>query len=448
VWPRIPLRFVRWGGCGSGGSGSGVGRAATPPMLRVPTASCRAVDFMVEPFWRGHWVGVPSSPGARCPAGVCTGTIEPALPPNTTEDHPPHDGHTWVYRLPTCVFHLFSPREARGCLNGSWIFSNGDSNFPDTTRNLFEDALALDVDGWRHPGDTRWSAISPEDNVTRTFYFERVLFGRTHDLTGWRPEPRFTILDGHSIPTESDHVWPADLTAAANMTLRVTNVYNGGFEESKNYVGFAVAEMPAWRTKNLWFLRNAGGGSLDDSNSMPAREAGRGPDVLFINSGMHDGVGLTGHDGVVRDFATRVRGPVLDWFAQLLAWSVPTPNTSAVSAATRFAGCRPRRIWRHTVAPGGSSRRKPANPQKIEIFNRLVAAALLAENAELGRRRPGVTAWRNGAPALGGAPTEGGRARAPAHCTRPFHSDSDAWSFLDSAGVGGQVVQVGEESAA
>jgi len=138
-----------------------------------------------------------------------------------------------------------------------------------------------------------------------------------------------------------------------------------------------------------------------------------------MNTGLHDGVRISGHANVYRAFADLLQGPVADWLTKLLGWSAPARGSDA-----RFARCRPRRVWKHNTAPAGASRGKPANAQKLEAFNRLVVAVLLNETATGGARGDhGASARARARAAPRGA---------AAGCARPLHGASDAWSFLDS----------------
>ena len=90
---------------------------------------------MSQAFWRGHWVAQPMEAPA-CRPGACSGA------PSGTLTQP------WVYRLPHCAFHLFSPPQARACLNHSWLFASGDSTMLDSLGNLMVSTLGLATGGW------------------------------------------------------------------------------------------------------------------------------------------------------------------------------------------------------------------------------------------------------------------------------------------------------------
>ena len=366
VLGETEVRLARFGGCGAA-------PAAVPPhLLRAPPArSCRDVDFMAWPFWEGHWVAQPLAGGARCAPGACAGA-----PPGEVLTLP------WVYRLPECHFHLFAPPEARACLNGSWLFSSGDSNFLDTAGNLVNFTLALHEPAWMdHP------AAHPK--------------GRSFDMRGSRPgwDPALVkvkyphLVDENPPPPRPDEWAPDALWPAAPFHFRLTNIWNAApFEhgplEDQCCWGLMIVHQRDWRGKHQAMLQ-------------PEGAVGRGPDVMFINTGLHDGMRFSLHPYALRDFASELELSAVGWWQHTLrGW-----------ASGGDGKCKPRMIWRHSVAPGGRARLKRANPQHLEVFNRLTAVAV--------------------AGAGGGGGREGLRARAAGACQRPFHTASDEWSFLD-----------------
>lgn len=405
----LVLLFRRWGGLGNSPwwfydtldhrvlpstalftlarAGACVGDEPAPaPPLLLPTRSCRSVDFMAEPFWRGHWVRVPA--GAACPPGACSGA--PDLLPVP-----------WVYRLPSCYFHLFSPVEARVCLNGSHIFSSGDSNFLDTERNLLAHVLTLDFEAW----------LLPHDFVLRS---------RSNDISGHQFAPRATedsvpepavrawfadavnhsrvILENGTNPErEGERVWrvgPANFGAFIddagrfNMTFRIGNVYNGAPSESGQNWGMAVIYHEGWKRKH-------------SDRFARFREQASLPDVVFVNTGLHDGLRFNEHFSACMDHELCL-ADMLPFWATLRNMSLlDTPAT-----------CGARMIWRNSVAPGGFTRVLPSNPMKMEFFNAQVVRELLELNAHLPSRT--ATAAADTAAACPGKTTTG-----------------SSWSFLD-----------------
>jgi hypothetical protein len=360
------VSLVRFGGCGS---------AAPPARPRAPpTRSCRHVDFMAWPFWEGHWVAQPLAGSAPCAAGACVGA-----PPAAVLTAP------WVYRLPECFFHLFSPPEARACLNGSWLFSSGDSNFLDTAGNLINATLGLHSE----PGWMDVPAAHPK--------------GRSFDIRGSRPgwnaslvDPR-TLVDFNEPPPEPE-AWLPDATwPAARFHFRVSNIWNAAPAES--------GALEDQCCHGLMVVHNAGWRGRHQSLLLPNGAAGRGPDLVFVNTGLHDGMRFSLHPYALRDFASELQLSAVDWWqGTLRGW-----------ASGGDGACKPRMIWRSSVAPAARARLKRANPQHLEVFNRLTAVAVAAAGGGRGRQ----------------ALRERGDAQARGRCARPFHTDSDEWSFLD-----------------
>jgi len=338
---------------------------------------------MAWPFWEGHWVAQPLG-GAACGEGACTGA-----PPGAVLTAP------WVYRLPECHFHLFSPPEARACLNGSWLFSSGDSNFLDTAGNLLNATLALS----NEPGWMDVPVAHPK--------------GRSFDIRGSRPGWNASLVHAHTLvdfnpPPPAPEAWLPDATwPAATFHFRVSNIWNaapaeGGALEDQCCHGLLVVHRADWRGRHQSLL-------------LPEGAAGRGPDVIFVNTGLHDGMRFSLHAYALRDFASELELSAVAWWARTLrGWAAPAAAAGAGAEGAQGGGeCKPRMIWRSTVAPAGRARLKRSNPQHLEVFNRLTAVALA------GAGGGGREALR----ARGGGGGSG--------CARPFHTRSDEWSFLD-----------------
>jgi len=389
----IPALRTEWvlarpGGCAGAGAGAGAAPPPPPPPPPPPLPSCRAVDFMAAPFWEGHWLRLRGVDAARapapCPAGACSGDAWSAL----------HDG--WVYRLPACAFHFFSPAEARACVNGSHLFGLGDSQWVDSQRNLLAHVLALNVTGWLRADDfTLWQ--------------------KSNDVPGFRDAP--PLADAPAPLPRAARAWPgggvdyadedvepgglrvsrvgrahalaegepaaAGLRADAALVFGASGLWNAGPTDEDRYYGLASVYEPRWRARAEGLL----GAFVEE---------GRAPDVFFVNSGMHDG--------------KRFNGPFahLD-FAAVLADAAAFVADLRARAAARGGACAARAVWRSNVAPAGESRIMPSNPQRMEVYNRLVAAHLLAGEA------PGARAPR----------------AARAGCDGPFRANSTRWEFLD-----------------
>ena len=337
---------------------------------------------MAWPFWEGHWVAQPLAPGgAPCARGACAGA-----PPGEVLTLP------WVYRLPECHVHLFAPPAARACLNGSWLFSSGDSNFLDTAGNLINATLGLSA---QVAGVLDMPAVMPR--------------GRSFDIRGARPgwDPgrvvRATGVDENEdapLPENwaRDAVWPD-----ANFSFRVGNIWNaapqeGGALEDQCCHGLMVIHREGWRGRHQLAL-------------LPDGARGMGPDVLFVNTGLHDGMRFSLNAYALHDFASELELSAVPWWAGTLrGWA----TEGGGGGEGRGSKCKPRLIWRNTVAPGGRARMKRSNPQHMEVFNRLAAVAVA----------------RGGGGGRGALRAGGGGGRG-AGCARPFHTASDEWSFLD-----------------
>ncbi|CAN6360225.1 unnamed protein product [Urochloa humidicola] len=119
-------------------------------------------------------------------------------------------------------------------------------------------------------------------------------------------------------------------------TLRITSIFNGHWNMSMNYLG-------------LHSLRNRGFRQLIRSYFM---SSDRVPDVVILNSGLHDGC-----------YWTSVRAYVqgAEFAAQF--WS-------GIMAKVRARGhAVPRVFYRTTIATGGYARDLAFNPSKMEAFN-------------------------------------------------------------------------------
>ncbi|CAN6337695.1 unnamed protein product [Urochloa humidicola] len=119
-------------------------------------------------------------------------------------------------------------------------------------------------------------------------------------------------------------------------TLRITSIFNGHWNMSMNYLG-------------LHSLRNRGFRQLIRSYFMSGDSV---PDVVILNSGLHDGC-----------YWTSVRAYVqgAEFAAQFWA---------GIMAKVRAHGhAMPRVFYRTTIATGGYARDLAFNPSKMEAFN-------------------------------------------------------------------------------
>ncbi len=305
-------------------NGSAAAATARGGRLPAPLPSCRDVDFMRAPFWEGHWVRVPAG-GGECPPGLCQGSTARLAQP-------------WVYRLPTCTFELFSLRAARQCTARRWAFLMGDSCNQHSVHNLFHDVLGI-------ANDTAVAQLP-----------------RAFDVT------------------------------AAELGTRVTHIWMGGWEEYENGSGLSMCEdRDGLMVLCSHFLAWPGGDVF--------------PDLFLLSSGLHDGYtefmgdrydeGLrqAPHHSATANFVSAVDAGIV-FFRQL--WRLRGDIAGAAALDPRVRNTTddggvpvpgPRFLWRHAVAPAGPGRHTLlSNPQKMEIFNHILAAKLVADR--------GVVPWR------------------------------------------------------
>lgn len=280
---------------------------------------CRS-DVWSRPVWSGYWVRL-SAAGPACNTRMCNATLpyvkrEPSLFPCNKQG--------WVYRLHGCYFRLFSVRESRQCLNNEWLFFLGDSNFQDTTRNLGVNALQLNrTDFLLTLGDLR--------AVKRTF--DAVIRDK-------RP----------GVPIE----------------YRATQVFNGAFPDTRDYVGLKVYddELYHQHVRSFW-----------DHRVTPANHTYASPTIVVLNDASLHGAQWTWGGEGMRDYNTRFGSKLLPLMESLHSGS---------SNAVPTTGREPQRwLYRFTITPAGLRARKlPANPHKVELMNHLVAHRLLEHSMQ------------------------------------------------------------------
>ncbi|CAM0955665.1 unnamed protein product [Alopecurus aequalis] len=127
-------------------------------------------------------------------------------------------------------------------------------------------------------------------------------------------------------------------------TLRITSIYNGHWNMSMNYLGLHSLRHRAFRQLVRSYFMG------DDH---------RVPDVVILNSGLHDGCYWSSFRAYVQatEFASQF-------------WS-------GVMAKVRSRGlAAPRVFYRTTVATGGYARDLAFNPNKMELFNGVLVEKL------------------------------------------------------------------------
>lgn len=208
--------------------------------------------------------------------------------------------------------------------------------------------------------------------------------------TDWQgADPHIWGVDGEKPHPEA---WPSLQSPAEHFRFHLTNVWNSALYECCGdeavFGGISVTKNALWKEKNVGYLSRLG----DDL----------GPDVLFINSGLHDGMRYLRHKGGLAAFAADLEDNAVPWWNEM----------ARVAAGSGDTACRPRVIWRHSVASAGPHRKHHSNPQSMALFNRFTAEALLkAEALEVAHLPP--------------------RPQPPGVCNRPFFTAFSAWRFLD-----------------
>lgn len=126
-------------------------------------------------------------------------------------------------------------------------------------------------------------------------------------------------------------------------TVRITSIFNGHWNMSMNYLG-------------LHSLRNKGFQRLVRSYFLAEDRA---PDIVILNSGLHDGCYWT---------SVRAYVQAAEYAAQFWA---------GVMAEVRSRGhAVPRMFYRTTIATGGYARDLAFNPSKMEAFNGVLVEKL------------------------------------------------------------------------
>ncbi|CAN6872177.1 unnamed protein product [Brassica oleracea] len=119
-------------------------------------------------------------------------------------------------------------------------------------------------------------------------------------------------------------------------TVRITSIFNGHWNETQNYQG-------------LDSLRDHGFREL--LKSYFSEEKGV-PDVMIVNSGLHDGV----HWSNLRAFAKGAKTAAAFW-------------RNVFDSVKRRGFEPPEVVFRNTIATGGYARELAFNPSKMEVFN-------------------------------------------------------------------------------
>ncbi|WOL12011.1 hypothetical protein Cni_G20775 [Canna indica] len=255
------------------------------PPLHICRGGTGSADFSKE-VWSGRWT-------RHAKNDTCTVDDEGryrCLGPSILCPKPWCDGQLsalesngWVYSA-HCSFRIFTQDLAWKCLKNKWLFFWGDSNHVDTIRNMLNFVLGR--------GDI--------ESVPRRF------------------DMNFTNPDNDS------------------ETVRITNIFNGHWNVSSNYLGLQSLRNEGFRGLVLDFLRGS-----------------RAPDVMVFNSGLHDGI----YWRSIRAFAEGAEYAAKFW--EQVMRDVKHEGNAAV----------PRIFYRTTIATGGYARDLAFNPSKMEAFN-------------------------------------------------------------------------------
>ncbi|CAM8993270.1 unnamed protein product [Rhodiola kirilowii] len=245
---------------------------------------CSKSDFN-RSLWSGRW----TRHGRNDHCEISNDGRFRCLDPKFQCKHPWCDGalgllesNGWVYSA-HCSFKIFNSESAWSCLNGKWLFFWGDSNHVDSIRNLLHFILL----------------VPDLEIVSRRF-----------DANFTNPR------------NPSQH-------------LRITNVFNGHWNGTGNYLGIESLQNAAFRD----LIRSYFSGATV-------------PDAVVMNSGLHDGVYWKN----VKRFVAGADYTASFW-------------VKVIDEVTARGAKRPEMIYRTTVATGGYARALAFNPNKMEAFN-------------------------------------------------------------------------------
>ncbi|GLJ11115.1 hypothetical protein SUGI_0143490 [Cryptomeria japonica] len=259
-----------------------------PPLQR-----CAASDFAAN-AWSGRWTRGTHNESCeinRKGRFLCLPPQEPCPEPWCTGALSTLESNGWVYSA-HCSFHIFDTREAWRCLDKKWLFFWGDSNHGDTIRNLLNFVLGL------------WHVKEVPRRFDRTF------------------------------------------NGPGSRRVRITNVFNGHWNESLNYQGLFSLTNDGFRDMVRSFFT---GTTL--------------PDVMIMNSGLHDAVYWKN---------TQLFAGGADMTAEF--WN------SVMESVDRRGLKRPVFLYRSTIATGGYARDLWFNPYKMETYNHILLEKLRDKN--------------------------------------------------------------------
>nr|CAD1829122.1 unnamed protein product [Ananas comosus var. bracteatus] len=195
---------------------------------------------------------------------------------------------------------------------------------------------ALESDGWVYSAHCSFKIFAGEqawDCLANKWIF---FWGDSNHVDTIRNLLHFVLgrTDVQQVPRRFDYNFTSP--SNASQSVRITSIFNGHWNESMNYLGLQSLENEDFR-RLLWKIF-----STED----------RVPDVMIINSGLHDGF----YWRSVRAFAQGAERAAEFW--------------AEVMRHVRQRGkAVPRIFYRTTIAAGGYGRVLVYNPSKMEAFN-------------------------------------------------------------------------------
>ena len=253
--------------------------------------TCKVSDFSRD-IWYGRWTRHGKNDDCKIGNDGRYRCLKPDFPcqsPWCSGSLGLLESNGWVYST-HCTFRLFVADSAWNCLKNRWIFFWGDSNHVDTIRNMLNFVLDL-----------------PEiPSVPRRF-----------DMNFSNPKD-------------------------PSQTVRITSIFNGHWNETKNYEGLNSLQDEGFRNLLKQYFS-------EDTV----------PDTMIMNSGLHDGVKWKN----IRAFSAGA-----DYAASFWA--------EVLESVKRRGLAVPKVFYRTTIATGGYARSLAFNPNKMEAFNGVLVEKL------------------------------------------------------------------------
>ncbi|XP_020085732.1 uncharacterized protein LOC109708416 [Ananas comosus] len=195
---------------------------------------------------------------------------------------------------------------------------------------------ALESDGWVYSAHCSFKIFAGEqawDCLAKKWIF---FWGDSNHVDTVRNLLHFVLgrADVKQVPRRFDYNFTNP--SNASQSVRITSIFNGHWNESMNYLGLQSLENKGFR-RLLWRFFSA---------------EERVPDVMILNSGLHDGV----YWRSVRAFAGGAERAAEFW-------------AEVVRRVRERGRAAPRVFYRTTIAAGGYAREMAFNPSKMEAFD-------------------------------------------------------------------------------